>query len=219
MKSIYICGDSFGSTDPEYGNYCWVDVLTQQLDKQATVTNLSMVNASNLVISLQVDRAIAAKPDFIICLCTSSVRTASVIAPDNSELLDRFYNKTLVSYSIATVDERAPALGRDQVNRIKAYHAEFFDLDLSIYESQCIIENTLHKLVNSGISFRYDQGGFEHPRFGGKINYYFKEFQRYCSQYNLWDYALVNQYRPYFHITDPAVHQMIAEYYIKQLDL
>jgi hypothetical protein len=213
MKSIYICGDSFGTIDPEYGDYCWVDVLTRQLKDRATITNLSMVNASNLMISLQVDRAIQNQADFVICLCTSSVRSTALIAKDNSELLDRFFNKTLVPYSIPTVAERAPTLKKEHIALIKTYHAEFFDLDLSIYESQCIIENTLRKLVNSGIDFKFDQGGFEHPRFGGATEKYFVEFQQHRSQYNLWDYALVNQYRPYFHITDSAVHQIIADYY------
>jgi hypothetical protein len=217
MKSIYICGDSFGTIDPEYGNYSWVDVLTQQLNGQAMVTNLSMVNASNLMISLQVDRAITSRADFIICLCTSSVRSVASVIDNAGDLLDRFYNKTLIPYSIPTVTERAPLLGQEQANRIKAYHAEFFDLDLAIYESQCIIENTLHKLVTSGINFKYDQGGFEHPRFGGVVGKYFGEYRRYQSQHNLWDYALVNVYRPYFHITDTAVHKMIADYYFKQI--
>ena len=66
MTDIYICGDSFAVSDPEYGP-CWVDMLP-------AVINLAQVCATNLLISQQVDRAIENQAKFIICLCTSSTR-------------------------------------------------------------------------------------------------------------------------------------------------
>jgi hypothetical protein len=212
MKSIYICGDSFARKDPEYGP-CWVDLLEKKLGKQATITNNSLVSGSNLLISLQVDRAIAESADFIICLCTSSVRGTAAVDNNGRDLLDRFHTGSLVPFSINSVAERVPELTTAQAQAIRSYYTEFFDLPLAIYENQCIIENTLNRLVKSGIPFLFDQGGFEHPKFGGVKDRYFKEFKSFRAEYNLWDYADVNLYRPYFHITDQQVHEMIADYY------
>jgi hypothetical protein len=49
---IYVCGDSFGVSDPEYGAG-WMDQIGQ-------TTNLCQVSDSNLLIAQQVYRAIAA---------------------------------------------------------------------------------------------------------------------------------------------------------------
>ena len=64
---------------------------------------------------------------------------------------------------------------------MKKFRAEFFDLTTSIYESKCIIENTLQKLVDSNIPFLFDQGGFEHAKFGGKPEKYFTKYRKYFS--------------------------------------
>ena len=70
MKKIYICGDSFCVSDTEYGP-CWVDYVAQQ----RSVTNLAQVAATNLMISMQVDHAIAAAADFIIVQGTACTRS------------------------------------------------------------------------------------------------------------------------------------------------
>lgn len=196
--SIFICGDSFCVSDPEYGP-CWVDYVAQQ----RSVTNLAQVAATNLMISMQVDHAIAAAADFIIVQGTACTRSQTRHA------------EKIIPYSFHTASEITTPFNSAQLTILKQYYTEFFDLDLAIYENKCIIENTLHKLVGSGIPFLFDQGGFEHASFGSTANY-FEKFQQYRSKINLWDFARTRDYRPYYHIVDDNIHQQVAEYYIKE---
>ena len=218
MKTVYICGDSFASTDSDYPGMSW----TEQLN--ATVVNLSRVAGSNLLISLQVDRALENNPDYIICLFTGVTRDEVHFrnTVTKSDLLDRFYNYTdpttgtdLVSYSIPTM-EYGP-FDKKQLSVLKDYQTNFLDLDLLIYKNKCIIESALQRLVDSGIPFIFDQGGFEHKSFSTKTNY-FEKFNSNRSKHNLWDYAPKRNLRPYFHIDNPATHKMIAEYYNSKIN-
>jgi hypothetical protein len=196
MKKIYICGDSFGVSDPEYGA-CWADILAQSHNYQ--VTNLSQVCASNLMIGMQVDQAIGSAADYIILLCTSSTR---------SQLR---HNHAIVPYSVHSLDSTTPFTNK-QLNLLREFHAECFDLELAIYENQLIIEAVLQRLVDSGCEFCFDQGGFEHPWYGGQKRY-FEKFDQYRSRFNLWDHASTRSYRPYYHIQDAEIHQRVADYY------
>lgn len=225
MKKIVICGDSFASTDLEYGNYSWHEQLQVLLMDEFEIVNLSFVSSSNLLISLQVDEAIRQQPDFIITLFTAVTRDEVCIGYKNKEnkLLNRFYNLTkekkynvncdLISYTVCNI-EVTHLLNEGQKKILRQYNKEFFDLDLAIYRDNCIIEHTLQKLDDSGIPFMFDQGGFENPKFG-TVKKYFDRFNKNKSDLNLWSYTEVRHYRPYFHITDPVIHQQIANYYLK----
>ena len=195
-KRVYICGDSFAVSDPEYGP-CWVDLMA----KEFSIRNLSQVCASNLLISKQVDQAIAEAADFIICLGTSSTRQ------------NVRHGSEVVPYSIYSINWTTK-FSVSQQDILKRHVTEFFDLNTAIYESKCIIENTLQKLVDSGIPFLFDQGGFEHPKFAGTANDYFTKYKDHFSKINLWSYTDTRPYRPYYHITDANSHKEIADYYI-----
>jgi hypothetical protein len=199
-KQVYICGDSFGVSDPEYGK-CWVDLLAEIY----SVTNLSKVCATNSMISQQVDLAISANPDFIIGLGTSSTR----------QLVK--FNNTVVPFSIYSIDDTTK-FSKHQRDILKQYVSEFFDITTAVYENKCVIENTLQKLVDSTISFRFDQGGFEHPNFNGSKIGYFKKYKNYLSAINLWSYTTARPHRPYYHITDISTHKDIANYYINEIN-
>lgn len=191
---IYICGDSFAVSDPDYGP-CWVDLLQQQL----SVTSLAQVCASNLMISMQVDYALKNNARAIIVLFTSSTRFQTK------------HNNQIVPYSIHSLDSTAP-FSKQQLQLLKDYTAEFFDLDLAIYQNQVIIESVLHRLVDNSVPFLFDQGGFEHTSYGGTEKY-FQKFDAYRSDINLWDYADKRTYRPYYHIKDLNIHSKVSEYY------
>ena len=224
-KKLFICGDSFGSSDPAFSNQCWVDHLSALLDSEYTIINLSRVCASNLHISLQVDLAIKQQADYIIYLATSSTRDDVRLRPvqylDNlllrlTDLISPTIEQDLTSYSIGSLDRTTKFTNR-QLDILKEYHSEFFDIDLYIYRNKLIIESTLQRLHRCGIPFKFDQGGFEHPSFvkSTAIPAYFDNYKEFFSKINLWDYV-VNQkikHRPYYHIQDPAVHQQIAKYY------
>jgi len=195
-KLLYICGDSFGVPDPSYG-LCWVDYL-QSLVPTHDVINLSRVCASNLMISQQVDQAIA-HADHIIVLCTASTRSQTR------------QNGQVTPYSIHSLDATTP-FNADQLSILKNHTREFFDLDLCIYENKCIIESMLQRLTDSGRPFLWDQGGFEHASYGGTQEY-FSKWHSSRGSHNLWDHAVTREHRPYYHITDDQVHREVAAYY------
>jgi len=217
--TVYICGDSFGYSDSTYGPN-WVDLLSAKLD----VVNLSRVCASNTHISLQVDRAVANSADYIIYTATSSVRfDARLLSGESaaSPLLDKFVDivnplpgKALTSYSVRSLDDTS-LFTKEQLNVLKLYHGIFFDIDLAVYQNQLIIEGILSRLAHSDIPFKFDQGGFEHASFAGsKSEQYFTNYDQYRSDICLWDYVGPKMpFRPYYHITDPLVHQRVANYY------
>jgi hypothetical protein len=192
---IYICGDSFGVSDAKYGTG-WMDIFSNKFP----VTNLSQVCASNLMIAQQVETAITESANFVIVLFTSSTRNQTKI------------NNKLIPYSIHSLDHTTPFTTR-QLAIIKEYTTEFFDLELAIYQNQLVVEATLQKLADSGIRFIFDQGGFEHPSYGGTKKY-FTKFDSYRSKLNLWDYAQTRKYRPYHHIDNSIDHSTIANYYM-----
>ena len=193
---LYICGDSFGVPDPEHGP-CWVDYLARLVPTHHII-NLSRVCASNLLISQQVDQAIVSANQIIV-LCTASTRSQTR------------QNDQVVPYSIHSLDSTTPFTA-EQLSILRNHTREFFDLDLAIYENQCIIESMLQRLTDSGRPFLWDQGGFEHASYGG-THEYFKKWSWRRSSKNLWDYAQSREHRPYYHITDPVVHQQVARYY------
>jgi len=194
---IYICGDSFGVPDPEHGPM-WVDLLQKDFE----ITNLSRVCASNLMISQQLDLALKSA-DYIILLCTSSTRSQARIGTE------------VVPYSVLSLDSTTP-FDQSQLKILRQHAAEFFDLSLAIYENQCIIESMLCRLSVSGVEHCWDQGGFEHPSYGG-VGQYFDRYADRRSALNLWDYADQRSHRPYYHITDHTVHQRIANYYREKI--
>jgi hypothetical protein len=226
MKTVYICGDSFAVADPEYHVDYWVSRLEQQLFPTANVINLGRICASNLQISLQVDAALKHGADYIVYLATSSARDDIQFRPNqqSSSLLDRYVDLTnpdntsdLTSVSLSYL-QNSNVFDTNQINFLKKYLLEYQPIDLAVYKNQLFIEATLYKLQCSGTPFIFDKGGFEHSSFCGTNTQYFTEYSKYFSQYNLWDFVDPGMpLRPYYHITDPAVHQKVADYYSKKI--
>ena len=196
MKTVYICGDSFNTPDPEYGA-CWVDLLSNDI----IVVNLSQVSSTNLLISRQIDVALAAHPDFIIVSFTSCTRG------------EKRHNNQLVPFSYHTASTTTTPFDQTDLDCLKNYFTRFFDLELSIYQNSITIAHTLHKLVTANIPFLFDQGGFEHASYCSQPTRYFQQFDQYRSGISIWDYAGSRDYRPYFHITDSAISKKISDYY------
>lgn len=224
MKKLYICGDSFGSADPDSIITPWTDLLKTKLSSSWIVNNLSMVCASNLHIRMQVDRALENNADFVVVMFTSSIRDHGVKTDQcaSTSLLDDFFKighsneGRLACWSYNSLDWTC-VMPPEKMKILKDFYTDIFDLDLAIYQNQCIIESTLHKLTHSQTPFLFDQGGFENPMFGS-VKQYFAEFEKYKSQYNLWSLALSHtNHRPYFHITDQKMHNEISDYYCQQV--
>lgn len=229
MKTLFICGDSFASPDNESPVVPWFELLAQALGPQWQVVNHSMVCASNLHIRLQVQSAIDQQADFVIMLATSSTRGEGRLTHDNSpgnSMLQRFKNVNSRSadntgefacYSYNSLDETC-IFDAFQMTALENFRDRVFDLELSILNNQFIIESALHALKSNGIDFVFDQGGFEHPKFSDSKKHYFKEFDLYRGEINLWS-LLGNQmsHRPYFHITDQSIHQDVSKYYFAKI--
>lgn len=198
---IYICSDSFGVSDPDYG-CCWTDILAERF----SVVNLSRVAATNLLIAQQVDQALLSQAKFIIVQCTAVTRA------------EKREKDGIVPFSYHTASRVTTPFDDRQLSILKQYFSEFFDLDLAIYQNKITIEHTLQKIVDSGTPFLFDQGGFEHRSFDHAGSGYFTKFSPYRSKINLWDYASDKKYRPYFHITDPQVHESVADYYSQKIN-
>ena len=188
---IYICGDSFASSDSRSTIIPW--------HQQFTCVNFARDCATNLNISKQVDRAIAEDAKFIILLCTTCVR----------------FDWSGTFYTFHDIDNSPANFNENQKQILKKYFIEFFDLDLEIYKNKCIIESTLQRLVDSNIPFLFDQGGFEHPKFC-TAETYFSKYNNHRSKYCLWDYGDSKLKMPSFHITDQTIHNRVAEYYVAQ---
>ena len=185
---IYVCGDSFAASDKQSTITPW--------HEQLECVNLSRVCATNLQISQQVDHAIE-HASFIIVLFTTCVRF-------------EFGDDSYTLHNLTTSN-----LSKVQQHLVTEHAKNFFDLDLEIYRNKCIIESVLQRLVDSDIPFLFDQGGFEHTKFGATQEY-FKAWNFYRSKYNLWDHGDSKLHRPYFHITDQNTHNKVAEYYREQ---
>lgn len=194
--SVYTCGDSFHCSDQESTIVPW--------HEQFECTSLGRVCASNLLISLQVEQAIKKQADFIIVGFTSSLR---------SELM---FDGELVPFSWLSLDETTP-FDQATLDNLKQLFDQI-DLDTEVKRNQLIIEATLQKLVDSGIPFLFDQGGFEHKSYGG-VGEYFTKYDQYRSRVCLWDHADNRRLRPYFHITNQTIHTQIADYYTKIIGL
>lgn len=195
-----MCGDSFCVSDPDYG-VNWVDLLSQEFN----VINLSEVTATNLLIAQQVDYAINEKATFIIMQGTSCTRS------------EKRHNGKLVPFSYHTATTETTPFDESDLMVLKTYFTQFFDLELSIYQNSITIEHTLQKIADSSIPFKFDQGGFEHLQFGSLRSDYFIKFNQYRSEINLWDYTHTRSYRPYYHITDPTIHKLVANYYATEI--
>jgi hypothetical protein len=232
MKTVYICGDSFGCPDPDSTINPWMEILNQLLETWQII-NLSTVCASNLHIRLQVDTAISNRADFIIMLATSCTRghgRIGNVSKSQDNLLDRFFKinqdaqtskeKDLTCYSLNSLDSTC-VLESNQIDAVKNFYDKVFDLELEIYQNKCIIESTLYTMRQHQVPFIFDQGGFENPKFYTENNinkHYFSTFIENLSEINLWSLCVNKmQHRPYFHITDQAIHQQVAEYYASRI--
>ena len=228
MKKVYICGDSFGCPALNWSIDPWPVLLSKKLGDNYSIVNLSISCASNLLIRLQVDVALDNQADFVILLATTCTRSqghARSVKESKKNLYDRFvrigqhdhdhHERDLACYSIRSLDETC-VFSHDNIVTIRNYQSRMFDLDLAIYENQCIIESSLHALKQKRTPFLFDQGGFENPMFGDvrKVDY-FTEFDMYKSKINQWSLTkfLPKLNMAHFHIVDPAIHDKIASYY------
>jgi hypothetical protein len=192
----------------------WADLLANRLGTEHELINLSQVGASNMHISVQVDHALEQEVDRIIVHFSSSTRETFRVRDSELSLLEQFQTGSLIPYAIPSCTTLEPYLDKSAIEQIRKHYVQYRDLDCTIYTNKCIIERVLYQLRSSKTKWAWDQGGFEHHSFGSDQDY-FVEFDQYRTGTCLWDYADGRDYRPYYHITDSYIHQMIADHYAK----
>ena len=225
MKTLYICGDSFCSVDPDYPG-SWVEQI--QLDhSDLIVVSLAIPGASNFQIYLQVKEALAKNCDYLIYHATSSIRHEFVVDPlvDPKTGYDNYWNRSfpneprqLVCTSWVT-PENSLILDRKQVTLIKTFFKNFINIDSEIEKNYLFITSTLDLINSSGIkNWVWSRGGFEHKDFKNSKNWQF-EFAEREVEYNLWDHYYAEVTRPFYHISDLAVIKTACKHYSTMLNL
>jgi len=214
---IYICGDSFCTSDPAYGT-SWVDKFTASVPEHRVV-NLAVPGASNYLIYLQVKEALSKNCDYLIYHATSSIRYEFKIA-DSMVDVDHAYRYNLLNNVDPTMvcgswyylaKHHNQFISADQQNTISKFFSEFVDINNLIEKNKIFIEHTLSKINSSTVKgWAWSQGGFEHPSFAGSSSQeYFTDYKYKEVDINLWDYYDKKRMRPYFHVDDPAIVQKV----------
>lgn len=227
MKRMYICGDSFCVDDPEYGK-TWVNLL-QESTSDLKVINLASSGASNYLIYLQVKKALAENCDYLIYNATSSIRQEFSIKHDSrQDCVERYWNlnnnnrntASMICSSWETVDRHnSHLIQKSQVKKINDFFKEFVDLPNLIEKNFVFIDYTLNLLSSSNTAWAWTRGGFEHPSFGSTRPWNFDRYQTRECNINLWDYYVRGVVRPWFHVTDPEIHQKVCNHYQSLLNL
>jgi hypothetical protein len=224
---LFVCGDSFCFPDPDYG-LSWVDLI-QKSRPNIEIINLSSPGASNYLISLQVQHALKNNCDRIIYHATSSIRQEFSIAQHTAtkDSINRYWNlmsknnKSVVSASWISATRYTDELLSDEDQIIKKFFTEYIDLPSMINKNYIFIDYTL-KLLDSFLprsQWAWSPGGFENKKFSDSISWDFANFQDRMCKINLWDDYDNSKMRPYYHVTDPTIHQRVCELYLQMLDL
>jgi hypothetical protein len=228
-KTLYICGDSFCSSDPKYGDN-WVDLLTLSYPN-INIINLSSVGASNYLIYLQVKHALAHNCDYLIYNATSSVRQEFSLNSDTliqSDNVSRYWNaalpsndKSMICASWNTVAKNtANILTIKKINIIQEFFKEAVDLPNLIEKNYIFILFTLQLLDSTpNLTWAWSQGGFEHKSFNPTVTWDFSKYILHECPINLWDEYDNTLIRPYYHITDTNLIENVYIQYAKMLNL
>lgn len=224
-KRLIICGDSFCSSDPEYGE-SWVDVFSSRFPN-LEIINLSLIGASNYLIYLQVKHALNIGCDYLIYHATSSIRQEFSVGTDASitdhytrynDITNPAQDKSMmcVGWNTPNVfwkfDERKTTL-------LKDFFTEFVDLPNLIEKNYIFITHTLNLLDSSPVTWKWSRGGFEHPSFSSSSQWDFSKFVENESSYNLWDFYTPNMFRPYYHVANRDVIHKVCDDYSLMLKL
>lgn len=224
---LYICGDSFCVDDPDYGD-SWVSLLEKKLSG-IEIKNLASSGASNYLIYLQVKQALEEKCDYLIYHATSSIRQEFRLGHDecDTDSISRYWNVNnsnkkapMICGSWLGIDRHYNELMKPlQIDRIHSFFNDFVDLPNLVEKNYIFISHTLEILDHSSTRWAWSSGGFEHSSFKNSKQW---DFDRYSSRrcsVNLWDYYIPNKIRPWFHVTDPIVHQKVCNQYMDMLNL
>lgn len=228
-KTLYICGDSFCSTDIEYGP-AWHELLANQYPN-LKIVNLSIPGASNYLIYLQVKEAIAHKCDYLIYHASSSTRQEFVLNHNDDfgrDSLDRYWNvcapdstKTLLCTSWNSITRNTEnTFSSKDYSRIKDFFKRYIDLPVMIEKNYIFILHTLQLIESTpNLIWAWSRGGFEHHSFTTVDDWDFSKWAPYECSINLWDHYDPKLARPYYHVTDKKIINEVYKEYGNMLQL
>lgn len=224
-KTLYVCGDSFCSLDPDYPGG-WV-VELQKRHPSLEITSLASPGASNFLIYLQVKQALAVQCDYLIYHATSSVRHEFVANPSANKNPghENFWNRSypdqpkhLLCTSWLT-PEHSLFLDDEQAKSIRNFYKKYIDPDTEIEKNYLFIRSTLDLIASSSVkNWIWSRGGFEHKNFISSKPWQF-DHTAYETTLNLWDYYDRSLTRPFYHISDMSIINTACELYSNMLQL
>jgi len=226
FPTLYICGDSFCSTDHEYGQ-SWVDHLIKQLP-HISVVNLASPGASNYQIYLQVRHALEQNCQYLIYHATSSIRHEFCLNTQSvdRDSADRYWNRSMPEQKKPMVctswltPENSLVLSTEQAQQIKTFYMSFIDLPAEIEKNYLFILSTLQLIQQSNVlNWIWSRGGFEHTKFTNNQSWNFDAYLANECKHNLWDHYDSTQLRPFYHVTDIGIITKVCNDYIKMLQL
>jgi len=228
-KKLYICGDSFGTVDSEYGA-SWSEEFATMYPN-LDIVNLCVSGASNYHIHLQVKHAIENRCDYLIYLATSSIRQEFILEEDTDfcghDAFDRYWNiqsasdkKNVISTSWVRPQERV--YNEKQQRDILDFFGQYIDFVGVIEKNYIFIDYTLMLIKEKlpGNSWAWTRGGFEHKLWGENNRQWdFSNFNDREIAINLWDYYDPKVIRPYYHVTNTEVIKKVCNQYSTMLKL
>lgn len=236
MEKLYICGDSFCTSDPEYGPN-WVDLLKDRCPN-IEIVNLATPGASNYLVYKQVEHALSQDCDYLIYHATSSVRQEFALsnAKISKDSIDRYWsphnkqNKNMVSNSwLAPWCNAEELFSNDDSRVIKEFFTRFVDFSVLIEKNYVFICHTLNLIAaNKKLKkWVWSQGGFQHKNFNNfnndEFEFDFSNYKDHESKINLWDHYDAEKWRitrrPYYHITERHILENLCDYYADVLHL
>lgn len=221
---LFICGDSFCTSDPEYGKN-WSELLADQFNGE--VINLGRDGASNYHIYQQVKYALDNRCDYLIYHATSSIRQEFVVKQDHAsrDSLDRYMdihlprNKSMICGSWGAPEKNfTDILRTEQIDQIRNFFLEYIDFASVIEKNYIFIMHTLDMIKNSNLKkWSWSRGGFEHPKFGNVLEWDFSKYADTHCPIDLWQYYDRSIIRPYYHVQDKDVLKNLCNYYLNLL--
>jgi hypothetical protein len=225
MTTLYVCGDSFCSDDPDYPGG-WLSEFQKQ-HNNLEIISLASPGASNFQIYLQVKEALDKHCDYLIYHATSSIRYEFIVDhfAEKEHGYKNFWNRsepTQARKMLCTswvTPENSLCLTDKQVDTIKQFYKNFVDLDTEIEKNYLFICATLDLIASKKIkNWVWSRGGFEHKSFLAGKNWKFA-YSEQEAEINLWDYYDSSEARPFYHISNLEIIKTACKCYSNMLNL
>lgn len=221
MKKILICGDSYAITDPDFPGLHWTEKM---LDKAADIEvwNFAYGGASNGLICLQLLQGLEFDPDFVIMIFTDHTRYE--VDRDTEHMPYQLDQQALIEHMKQRYTTNMYTNLGEKNDIINNFLQNAVSDEFAKLKNYFLISFCLQTLEQRGIPFCYSLGGFEHFQQNYKHNirtHFHKDlFDQYTSKeipINLC-YGGPQVKRPYFHVTNPAVHELFANFCMEQIN-